>query len=78
LLIYLGTAISNEPIAFSRGLETSRDLRIIVVCDSGPSLCFLIKALAFASRTSIRHAMLPNRPPEGECGFELTKGLVEC
>ena len=65
----LGTAISNEPFAFPCGLETSRDLRIIVVCDSGPSLCFLIKALAFASRTSIRRAMLPNRPPEGEYGF---------
>jgi hypothetical protein len=77
-ILYLGTAIFHEPFAFPCGLETSRDLRIIVVCDSGPSLCFLIKALAFVSRTSIRHAMLPNRSSRGESGLELSEGLVEC
>ena len=71
-------AISDETFAVPCGLETSRDLRIIVVCDSGPSLRFLSKALAFASRTSMRHAMLPNRPSEGERGLVLTEGLVEC
>jgi hypothetical protein len=43
-------------------------------------LLFAIPAnpLVFDSRTTMRHAVLPDHPHKGECRSRMSEGLVEC